>query len=383
MRTCLTPNARVTSLTGRRYLFSVLLGLATVFGTGASAQPSAAANRVFPAAEWESIARPDSIGWSAAGLEQVRARLATMPTTGFMAIVGGRVLMQYGDVQRVSILASARKSVLSMLYGIYHARGKIDLNKTLAQLGIDDIGGLGAEEKQATVHDLLRARSGVYHAASNAGDNLASAPPRGSQKHGTYFLYSNWDFNALGTIFERETGVNIYDALERDLAAPLGMRDFNRAAQQKAGDLTLSVHPAYHMYLSTRDMARIGYLMLRRGNWNGRQVVPEAWVTESTRLHTPRTEMNPERLRSGVLGYGYMWWVFDHPRKPEDAEGAFVAQGSLGQQILVVPKLDLVVVHKTAPDAGGEVSEAQFFGVVEILLGARCGAAPRVACSAR
>jgi CubicO group peptidase (beta-lactamase class C family) len=129
-------------------------------------------------------------------------------------------------------------------------------------------------------------------------------------------------------------------------------------------------------------MARIGYLMLRRGHWSGRQIVPEAWVKESTSLQTARVETNPAHMRNGVFGYGYLWWVFDHPRKSSDNEGAFVALGALGQDILVVPSLDLVVVHKTAPNAGGEVSEVDFFNVVDILLGARCGPAPRVACSA-
>jgi CubicO group peptidase (beta-lactamase class C family) len=116
------------------------------------------------------------------------------------------------------------------------SRAEIRLDKTLADLKIDDHGGLLESEKQATVADLLGARSGVYHEASNSGDNLAVAPPRGSQKPGTYFLYSNWDFNALGTIFEQETGQSIYDALERDLVTPIGMQDFDRSTHRRNGD---------------------------------------------------------------------------------------------------------------------------------------------------
>ena len=182
-----------------------------------------------------------------------------------MAVVGGRALYEYGDLTTVSYLASVRKSVLAMLFGKYVANGTIKLNKTLADLKIDDIGGLLPIERTATVADLLGARSGVYHEASNPGDNLADAPPRGSQKPGTYFLYSNWDFNALGTIFEQETGQNIYDALEKDIVRPIGMRDFDRARTSRTGDATRSQHLAYHMNFSTRDMARIGYVMLRNG----------------------------------------------------------------------------------------------------------------------
>ncbi|CAN5802535.1 hypothetical protein BH23GEM9_BH23GEM9_16740 [soil metagenome] len=269
---------------------------------------------------------------------------------------------------RVSYLASVRKSVLSMLIGIYRERGAIDLNRTLAQIGIDDLGGLTDAEKQATVLDLITARSGIYHEASNSGDDLASAPERGSQKPGSFYLYSNWDFNALGTVFEKETGVDIHDALERDLAQPLGFQDFDRASHRKTGDLTRSMHPAYHMNLSTRDMARIGYLMLREGQWQDRQVIPSAWVYESTRAFTPRSEMNPVRRRTGAFGYGYLWWVFDNPELPDAYHGAYIGLGAVGQHLLVMPALDLVVVHKTAPGGGRSVSHNEFLEVLEILL---------------
>ena len=333
-----------------------------------------AGDRVYPAEEWARIERPESAGWSTAGLERVRQKLATMSTSGLMVVVGGRVLFEYGDVQQVSYLASVRKSVLSMLYGIYAARGKIDLDDTLEELGIDEHGGLTAEEKQAKVRDLLRARSGIYHPASNAGDDLASAPPHGSQKPGTYFLYSNWDFNALGTIFEQETSVDIYDAVEQELARPLGFQDFDRAAHRKSGNLQRSMHPAYHMNFSTRDMARIGYLMLREGSWNGRQIVPRAWVKESTSIHTRRSEMNPERHRTGAFGYGYLWWVFDNPELPSAYEGAYTGLGAVGQQILVMPRLDLVVTHKTVPGDNRSVPHSQFLEVVKLLVDAHCGA---------
>ncbi|MBA2558065.1 MAG: serine hydrolase, partial [Chloroflexi bacterium] len=298
-------------------------------GTAPSAAASSAA-AVFPAAEWERHPSPEAAGWSSAELEKVRRALGEQATTGFMAVVGGRVLFEYGDVETLSYLASVRKSILSMLFGTYVTNGTVRLDRTLAELGIDDHQGLTDAEKRATIRHLLSARSGVYHPAANTGDNLGSAPPRGSQEPGAYYLYSNWDFNALGTIFEQETGRNIYDALETDLARPIGMQDFNRAAQEKTGDLTLSRHPAYHMHLSTQDMARIGYLMLREGNWAGRQVIPRDWVRESTSLITPRTEMNPQSRREGHFGYSYLWWVFDDPALGPEYRGAYAAHGAVG-----------------------------------------------------
>jgi CubicO group peptidase (beta-lactamase class C family) len=371
--------ARSPGLSRLRHGATLLaLALSAACTTQHAATPAVApsvangAAAVYPGAEWARIERPEDAGWSRAGLDSVRAKLATLPSTGFVAIVGGRELMEYGDLRTVSYLASVRKSVLSMVMGNYVRSGKIRLDKTLAEIGIDDIGGLTAAEKEATIRDLLTARSGVYHPASNPGDNLADAPPRGSQKHGTYQLYSNWDFNALGTVFERETGRNIYDAVESDLARPIGMQDFDRAAQQKSGDTTRSVHLAYHMFFSTRDMARIGYLMLREGNWAGRQVVPRDWVHESTQAVTPVNEMHPDVHRKGPFGYGYLWWVWDGPWNAGPYRGAYSGLGAVGQHITVLPALDLVVAHKTVPSDKGAVSHAQFLEVLDILVKARC-----------
>ena len=353
----------------------------TVTPTAATTPASTAAGPVFPGAEWERIDRPESVGWSSEGLRRVEERLAELPSTGLMAVVGGRVMYEYGDVEAVSYLASVRKSILSMLYGIHVERGDIRLDATLAELGIDDHGGLSELEKQATVAHLLAARSGIYHAASNGGDDLASAPERGSKRPGEYYLYNNWDFNALGTIFQQETGRDIYEALETELVRPLGMRDFDRARHRRTGDAERSMHLAYHMHLSTRDMARIGYLMLREGNWNGRQIVPVDWVHESTRAITRRTEMNPERRREGPFGYGDLWWVFDDPSLPDVYEGAYTGLGAIGQHILVMPALDLVVAHKTRPgQQGRRVSHDEFLEVVALLVEAHCGTAcPAVA----
>jgi len=362
---------RRSSLLILSVLAVLLIGPACV--TTRTPAPARAAAAVFPGAEWDRVPDPQRAGWSSEGLAAVLEHVKTLPTTGFVVIAGGRVLLEYGDVAELSYLASVRKSVLAMLYGNYVRSGKIRLNKSLAMLGITDHGGLTAQELEATVADLLSARSGVYHPASNAGDNLADAPPRGSQKHGTYFLYSNWDFNALGTIFEKETGRNIYDALETDLAVPVGMQDFKRGAQMKSGDLTKSVHPAYHIWLSTRDMARLGYLMLRRGKWAGKQLVPRDWVKRITRpvIHLP--DMHPASMREGRVGYGYLWWVFDGPWARGPYKGAFTGMGAGGQYITVLPQLDLVVAHKTNLDrtARKSVSGRQYFELLDKLIAAR------------
>ena len=80
---------------------------------------------VFPGADWEHVASPEAAGFSSAKLDVLRAWMKTQSTTAMMVSVGGRVLFEYGDLKQVSVLASARKSVLGMLYGKYLGNGPI------------------------------------------------------------------------------------------------------------------------------------------------------------------------------------------------------------------------------------------------------------------
>jgi len=348
--------------------------LATAASIGAQPAPA-----TFPGATWQRVDDPTRIGWSKTGLDSVQSMISRMNSSAMVVVEHGRIVYSYGDVAAQSYLASVRKSVLSMLYGIEVARHHIDTSKSLAQLGIDDVGGLLPNERQATIQDLLEARSGVYHIASYPGDFLSEAPPRGSQKHGSYQLYSNWDFNVLGTIFEQETKRNIYDALQADLAGPIQMQDFRRDLQKKEGDSTRSIHPAYPIFLTTRDMARIGLLMLNHGAWKGKQIVPREWVAKSTSVITPASQLNPSVIRRGRTGYGYLWWVLDGPWNSGPYEGAYSGFGAIGQYITVIPKLDIVVAHKTIPRPPNypSVSEGQYFALLDRVIAARTGAMPR------
>ena len=164
------------------------------------------AGAVVPGSEWQRITDPTALGYSRTGLDSALAIARVMKTSALLVAVGGRALLEHGDLADTSYIASARKSVLSMLHGKYVEHGTIRLNETLAEIGNDDRSRLLPLERTATVERLLGARSGVYHPASNPGDALVMAPPRGSQNPGTYNPYSNWGFNAPGTIFEVKTG---------------------------------------------------------------------------------------------------------------------------------------------------------------------------------
>lgn len=353
----------------RLALALVLAVLATV-----PASPVASQDVAFPEAEWERVPGDGLVdyGWSPEGLQAVFEHVRdSSVATGVVVVDRGRIVFRFGDVEDLSYVASVRKSILAILYGRYVEDGTIDLDATLADLGMDDVDGLLDVEKQATVEHLITARSGVYHPASNSGDNLADAPPRGSQRPGEYMLYSNWDFNAAGAAFERETGVDIHDALEEQLAVPLRLEHWDRSVQRKSGDPSRSRNLAYHMWLSTLDMARIGHLALHRGRWHDEQLVPEAWMKRITGVVTPLEEMNPERLRDGYLGYGAMWWVFDGPRAVGPFEGAFTARGAWGQWITVLPAVDLVVAHKTNSVYRRTASWESWERMLELILEAR------------
>jgi CubicO group peptidase (beta-lactamase class C family) len=352
----------------------VLLLTALVLALLPPVGAQAPADTVFPGTSWEYVPREGlaAHGWSVEALQKASNYIRDESnTTGLVVVDRGRVVFRYGDIEELSYVASVRKSILAMLYGYWVENGTIKLNTTLDELKFDDIGGLLPVEKQATIEHLITARSGVYHPASYSGDDLAQAPPRGSQKPGQYMLYSNWDFNAAGAVFEQLTRRDIYDEIQAQLAIPLQFEDWDRKAQHKEGDLTISKYPAYPIWVSTRDMARMGYLMLHEGAWNGRQVISRDWARRIVSVVTPIGQMNPIERRDGYFGYGYMWWVWDGPKAIGPFKGAYTAAGAVGQWITVFPSINLVVAHKTHNIYRRATSRESWQRILELVLEAK------------
>lgn len=327
---------------------------------------TAAAGERYPGRHWDRVSNPEKAGWSSEKLAAARATSEKNGSAAVMIVADGRVVDAWGEVTRKYMCHSMRKSLLSALYGIHVEAGRIRLDKTLGELGIDDVEpALTAAEKRATVRMLLQARSGVYHAALYETPAMrASRPKRGSHPPGTFWYYNNWDFNALGTIFERETGKKIFEELRARIARPTGMEDF-RVEDGEYFRGADSIHPAYPLRMSARDLARFGLLYARGGKWKGRQVVPAAWVKESVSSWS-------DAGRSG--GYGYMWWVAANGRHLPGAalpEGSFSARGAGGHYVLAVPALDVVIVHRVDTDARKSVSDAQFGALVNLILEAK------------
>lgn len=285
----------------------------------------------YPGNQW---AAHSKAGWSAPLLLGAREYTRTRQTSAVMIVQDGLVVDSWGDISQKIETQSIRKSFLGALYGVHVAEGRIDLGKTVGELGIDDKEpSLTPAEKQATVLDLLRSRSGVYHPVGLETPYMkATQPRRGSFAVGEHYYYNNWDFNALGTIFEKVTGTRIFEEYERRIAAPIGMQDF-RASDGRYAPRPDTNHPHYIFAVTARDMARFGYLYLREGRWRDRQVVPAEWVRRST---TPYSTS----LANSIMpfqGFGLLWWTTDW---------GYAALGQGGHVIAVHPAKDLVIVHR-------------------------------------
>ena len=302
---------------------------------------------VYPGETWEKATSPEQLGWSSEKLATAQEYSEKIGLAAVMIVDDGVVVDSWGDITRDYQCHSMRKSLISALYGIYVSDGKIDTSKTLKELGIDDYTPLTEVEKQATVADLLKARSGVYIPAAGESTGMkALRPERGSHLPGTFWYYNNWDFNALGTIFDQETGEkNIYQAFKTRIADPIGMQDF-AVENLQYGYEPYSKHPYYGFRMSTRDLARFGLLFLRKGRWQDQQIIPPDWVQESTASHS---NIGPDS------GYGYMWWTGEKGGLfpgIEVKEHSFYASGYRGHRVIVLPYRNLVVVHRVDTDTG-------------------------------
>ncbi len=308
---------------------------------------------------------PEEAGFSSEELQDAAEGFGEIGSAAVVVLYGGKILLSWGEVSRKFECHSIRKPFLSALYGIYVGAGAIDTTKTLAELGIDDIPpSLSESEKQARVADLLKSRSGVYHeAAAEAPEMVAERPERFSHPPNTFFYYNNWDFNVAGVIFEQETGRGIFEAFEEDLARPIGMEDWDASDGSYQLEPEKSMHPAYPFRMTAMDMARFGLLYLRGGNWRGTQIVPEDWVSASTR---------PYSTVDDVEGHGYgMMWATIPEDDPLGTGGGFYHTGLGVHLLLVLPARDLVIVHRVNTDQPWTVTLDDFVPLLEKILNAQ------------
>lgn len=298
-----------------------------------------------------------------------------------MVVHRGRLIAEWGANGDRYTAQSVRKGLVSSLVGQLVASRKLDLGATLEEMGIDDVEPpLTAGERKATLRDLLRSRSGIFHSALYevggwTRDRKALAEEERAAGYdlyppGAYWIYNNWDFNAVGTIVERAAGEEIGPLFERRIAKPTRMQDFNAAdveyttsdhpAEKRFGNV--SSHRAYVFNISTRDLARYGLLYLNCGKWGGKEVVPKSWVLESIVGPDTREGRLEGTKKTGFGDYGYLWQI-DRPGARrfiglKTREPNYIASGNRGHLLMVFPYLDLVIAHQVAT-VGGVSMEAQ------------------------
>lgn len=326
---------------------------------------------VFPGEKWDIADKPEDYGLNSQMLKDAKKYSETINTAAVVIIHNGVIVDEWGKVDKKYMTHSTRKSFLSALYGNYVRQGVIDLDKTLLELGFDDDPPLSEVENKATLRDCIKARSGIYHTALYESAGMkALKPERHTQKPGTHWYYNNWDFNVMGTAFEKLTGKKIFEALEEEIAKPIQMEDFVAEDGEYVTGWE-SIHAAYPFIITAHDMGRFGLLMLNKGNWNGKQLLPADWVEESTRYHSDATLY-------GSDGYGYMWWVarkynkFPHLPGVEVPEGTYSARGAGGHYIMIIPDYELIVVHRVDTfKRGNSVSSVEFGKLLKLILDAR------------
>ena len=233
-------------------------------------------------------------------------------------------------------LYSCTKSFVSTLVGIAIDQGYID-SIELPVLGFFPDRALQNrdERKEAmTIADLLTMRSGldwpegdpVYQEMYRNRDwvKFVLDKPMAEQP-GSRFNYCSGCSHVLSAIVQQETGQNTRDFAEKMLFVPLGIT--NVGWELDAADIPIG---GWGLQVTPRDMAKLGYLYLHNGTWDGQQIVSAEWVRAATSWHT-------ETDSQIGLGYGYQWWIYP-------SYGAYAALGRYGQTIFVAPDLDLVVV---------------------------------------
>jgi len=235
------------------------------------------------------------------------------------------------------IIHSCTKSIVSALIGIAIQQGAIEgVEQPLLDFFPNRIAAnLDADKDAITLAHLLTMSSGLECRDSYLYQWEGLREMRASEdwvqfmldlpmvkEPGTTFEYCNGGSFLLSAILQESVGMNALAYAEEHLFGPLEIVDVDWPTNPQGINIGWG-----ELHMRPLDMAKIGYLYLNRGMWEGEQIVPKAWITESTREHIPATLED---------GYGYQWWTHD--------SGFYLALGYAGQFIYVIPKKEMVVV---------------------------------------
>jgi CubicO group peptidase (beta-lactamase class C family) len=299
----------------------------------------------WPTAGWQN-SPPEAQGFDSAklteGLQTIKQNNTSVHS--ILIVRGGLVFLDAYfypyDGSYYHDLASVTKSVMTTLIGIAADQGKLDLDQPMLSFFADrTIANRDARKESITVRHLAAMTSGFEVdpvddentlAAMRASDDWVqfSVDRPVVAEPGTRFAYDSVSIHLLSAILQQATGMTAAEYAQANLFEPLGITDFywpTDATGYTRGWGDLSLHP--------HDAAKIGFLFLHQGQWEGHQVVSREWVNMATDAHISTGRDEAEY-------YGYGWWV----ERPDDGLNLFRADGRNGQRIFVIPGMNLVLV---------------------------------------
>jgi CubicO group peptidase (beta-lactamase class C family) len=274
-----------------------------------------------------------------------------------LVLRSGAKVISWGDTRQVDFTFSAAKSYLSLLAGIAVMDGLItDLDEPVRRT-VHDGGFESSQNSEITWRHLLRNTSeweGTLFGKSDVIDrnrNLAvegkgrKGDPRPLGRPGTFWEYNDVRVNRLSLALLYRFGRPLPEVFAERIMRPIGASSdwswhgYRNSSVDIGGRLIESVPGGTHwgggVLIHAEDQARLGLLMLRRGEWNGNRILPESWIAESLR---------PCPLKPT---YGLLWWVnTGHGRYPSAPESSFFASGAGGNLTWVDPEHDLVAVMR-------------------------------------
>jgi CubicO group peptidase (beta-lactamase class C family) len=301
----------------------------------------------------QALPKTYSFGGKAVSLDEFFERTVT---TGFLVLQGDAIVSEryFKGATADSPMTSwsVAKSVVSLLIGI--ARDEHRMSDLTTPLSAYVPEFAGSAYGKVSLHDALTMSSGVdfseryddpfsdihtmfariFYLRESAAHYLSTRPVYNPP--GTHFHYASSDTLALGLALRNAVGKPLASYLEEKLWKPLGM-EYDASWNTESDDGAELGFCCLNVRL--RDYAKIGRLVARGGDWDGRRIVSEDWLRESTRVEPARA---PGKLYGHPWGYQYQWWL---PGRP----GVFMAAGVWGQFIYVDPAREVVIV-KTSVD---------------------------------
>ena len=251
----------------------------------------------------------------------------------FMALRHGKVICECNFAPYPKgmwhITHSMCKSITGMAIGMLIEEEKLKLDENIYDIFPDHINAFSKIFRPViTVENLLTMTSGVTFNESgivSGNDWLGSflnASVNG--KPGTEFQYNSLNTYVLSAIVTKRTGETLTEYLTPRLFGPLGITKYYWETCPKG-----ITKGGWGLFLCAEDMAKLGQLYLQRGKWNGQQLVSEYWIEISTARHL--------KTQNDTYGYGYQLWMEQRPE-------SFEYNGMLGQNVIIYPDLDMVLV---------------------------------------